>query len=68
MLRSIRNATAFDGRAEELGELFAGSAAVAVQNAQILVQVRRLAAGLQAALTTRPVIDQAIGSSGAATG
>jgi AmiR/NasT family two-component response regulator len=36
-------------------------AAIAVQNAQILAQTRRLAANLQAALTTCAVIDQAIG-------
>lgn len=52
---------AFDERAEQLGELFAVPAAIAVQNAQILAQTRRLAANLQAALTNRSVIDQAIG-------
>lgn len=52
---------AFDERAEELGELFAAPAAIAVQNAQILAQTRRLASNLQAALTNRAVIDQAIG-------
>jgi len=52
---------AFDERAEQVGELFALPAAIAVQNAQILAQTRRLAANLQAALTTRAVIDQAIG-------
>lgn len=41
---------AFDERAEQLGELFAVPAAIAVQNAQILAQTRRLAAHLQAAL------------------
>jgi GAF domain-containing protein len=51
----------FDEHAAELGELFAKPAAVAVHNAQILAQARRLAAQLQAALSTRPVIDQAIG-------
>ena len=44
-----------------LGESFAGPAAIAVLNAQILSQSRRLAAQLQQALLTRPVIDQAIG-------
>jgi GAF domain-containing protein len=51
----------FDERSEELGELFAVPAAIAVQNAQILAQTRRLAVSLQAALTSRAVIDQAIG-------
>ncbi|WP_354531432.1 GAF and ANTAR domain-containing protein [Nakamurella sp. UYEF19] len=51
----------FDARAEELGELFAVPAAISVLNAQILSQARRLATQLQAALTSRPVIDQAIG-------
>lgn len=52
---------AFDDRSEHLGELFAVPAAIAVQNAQILAQTQRLAANLQAALTNRAVIDQAIG-------
>ena len=51
----------FDARAEELGELFAGPAAVSVLNAQILAQSQRLTERLQQALTTRPIIDQAIG-------
>ena len=54
-------ADAFDDRSEHLGELFAVPAAIAVQNAQILAQTQRLAANLQAALTNRAVIDQAIG-------
>ena len=52
---------AFDERAEQLGELFATPAAISVLNAQILAQSQRLARQLQAALTTRPIIDQAIG-------
>ena len=52
---------AFDERAEKLGEIFAGPAAITVHNAQILAQTARLATQLQAALTTRPIIDQAIG-------
>jgi len=52
---------AFDEHAAELGELFAKPAAVAVHNAQVLAQATTLAAQLQAALSTRPVIDQAIG-------
>jgi len=52
---------AFDEHAAELGELFAKPAAVAVHNAQILARATALAAQLQAALVSRPVIDQAIG-------
>ncbi|MCV7229565.1 GAF and ANTAR domain-containing protein [Mycolicibacterium komossense] len=51
----------FDEHAAELGELFAKPAAVAVHNAQILAKAKALAAQLQTALSTRPVIDQAIG-------
>jgi GAF domain-containing protein len=51
---------AFDEHAAELGELFAKPAAVAVHNAQVLAAATTLAAQLQAALSTRPVIDQAI--------
>ncbi len=52
---------AFDSRGEELGQMFAVPAAIAVHNAQILDQTGRLARKLQAALVNRPVIDQAIG-------
>src|ERR1700720_1785247 len=51
----------FDEHAAELGELFAKPAAVAVHNAQILADALSLTAQLQRALSTRPVIDQAIG-------
>ena len=51
----------FDAHAAELGELFAKPAAVAVHNAQILAQALTLTVQLQTALSTRPVIDQAIG-------
>jgi GAF domain-containing protein len=51
----------FDEHAAELGELFAKPAAVAVHNAQILAQAITLTSQLQRALSTRPVIDQAIG-------
>jgi GAF domain-containing protein len=51
----------FDEHAAELGELFAKPAAVAVHNAQILTHALALTAQLQTALSTRPVIDQAIG-------
>ena len=56
-----RQKDAFDDRAAELGELFAAPAAVAAHNAQILAQAQELTAQLQAALSSRPVIDQAIG-------
>ena len=52
---------AFDEHAALLGELFAFPAAIAVQNAQVLAQAKRLATQLQAALTNRAVIDQARG-------
>jgi GAF domain-containing protein len=51
----------FDDHAAELGELFARPAAVAVHNAHVLAGAMTLAAQLQTALSTRPVIDQAIG-------
>ncbi|HEU4545696.1 MAG TPA: ANTAR domain-containing protein, partial [Microlunatus sp.] len=41
--------------------VFAGPAAIAVQNAQILEQTRRLADRLQATLDERMVIERAIG-------
>lgn len=52
---------AFDEHAAQVGELFAVPAAIAVQNAQVLAQARRLAAQLQTALANRATIDQAIG-------
>jgi GAF domain-containing protein len=52
---------AFDDHAVHLGELFAVPAAIAVQNAQVLAQTKRLAHQLQDALTSRAVIDQALG-------
>jgi len=51
----------FDDRAAELGGLFAVPAAIAVQNAAVLDQTRRLAARLQNSLETRGVIDRAVG-------
>ena len=51
----------FNEHAAEIGELFAGPAAVAVHNAQVLARALTLTAQLQTALSTRPVIDQAIG-------
>jgi GAF domain-containing protein len=52
---------AFDPAAVRIGELFARPAAVAAHNAQVLAQSQRLAAQLAEALTSRAVIDQAIG-------
>lgn len=52
---------AFDERSAELGEAFATPAAIAVQHAQVLEQTRRLAEQLQASLTTRMVLEQAVG-------
>jgi GAF domain-containing protein len=51
----------FGGHAAEIGELFAKPAAVAVHNARILADALTLTDQLRAALSTRPVIDQAIG-------
>lgn len=52
---------AFDEHAALIGELFAVPAAIAVQNAQVLAQAKRLATQLQAALINRATIDQALG-------
>ena len=52
---------AFDEQAAVIGELFAVPAAIAVQNAQVLAQARRLTTQLQTALTNRATIDQAMG-------
>jgi GAF domain-containing protein len=51
----------FDDRAAELGQIFAAPAAIAVHNAQVLAQTRRLANQLQSALEIRGVIDRAVG-------
>ncbi|MEP6559530.1 MAG: GAF and ANTAR domain-containing protein [Nakamurella sp.] len=51
----------FGARAQQLGEEFAISAALAVQHAQIFEQTIRLADQLQAGLNNRALIDQAIG-------
>jgi len=56
-----RGKEVFDDHARELGELFASPAAVAVQNAKILDQALQLTTQLQTALSSRPIIDQAIG-------
>jgi AmiR/NasT family two-component response regulator len=52
---------AFDEHAEHTAEVFSVPAAVSVLNAQLLNQSERVAAQLQAALISRPVIDQAVG-------
>ncbi len=52
---------AFDRNAAHIGEMFSIPAAIAVQNAQVLAQTRRVATTLQAALSARAVIDQAVG-------
>jgi GAF domain-containing protein len=51
----------FDDRAAELGQVFATPAAIAVHNAHVLAQTRRLANRLQSALELRGVIDRAVG-------
>jgi transcriptional regulator with GAF, ATPase, and Fis domain len=51
----------FDDRAAELGEIFAAPAAIAVHNAHVLAQTRRLADKLQSALEVRGAIDRAVG-------
>jgi GAF domain-containing protein len=51
----------FDERAAELGQIFAAPAAIAVHNAHVLAQTRRLANRLQSALELRGVIDRAVG-------
>jgi GAF domain-containing protein len=56
-----REKRVFDERAQRVGELFAAPAAIAVQNAQVLAQARRLATDLQAALVSRSVVDRAVG-------
>jgi GAF domain-containing protein len=56
-----RGKDVFDEHAAKLGELFAAPAAVAVHNAQVLTQALNLTIQLQTALSSRPVIDQAIG-------
>jgi GAF domain-containing protein len=52
---------AFDEGAVRGGEHFARTAAVSVYNAQVLAESERLAAQLGNALTSRAVIDQALG-------
>jgi GAF domain-containing protein len=56
-----RAKNAFGPEAVRIGELFARPAAVSVHNAQVLARSQRLAEQLGAALTSRAVIDQALG-------
>jgi len=52
---------AFGAEAVRVGELYAGPAAVAVHNAQILARSQQLVDQLREALASRAVIDQALG-------
>jgi GAF domain-containing protein len=52
---------AFGAEAVRIGEMFARPAAVSVHNAHILAESQRLADQLSTALTSRAVIDQAVG-------
>ncbi|KAA0110582.1 GAF and ANTAR domain-containing protein [Mycolicibacterium sp. P1-5] len=56
-----RSRDAFGEHAVQLGSQFAGPAAVSVYNAQLLATAQERTARLQRALTSRAVIDQAIG-------
>ena len=56
-----RQKNAFTDDAARIGELFAVPAAIAVQNAQVLAQTKRLASQLQSALSSRSVIERAVG-------
>jgi transcriptional regulator with GAF, ATPase, and Fis domain len=59
---------AFDQRAAEVGQLFAAPAAVAVHNAHVLAAVLASTRQMQQELSSRPIIDQAIGLVRARTG
>ena len=63
-----RDRDVFGAHAARVGELFAGPAAVAVRNAQVLEHARVLTGQLQTALNSRAVIDQAMGILMARTG
>ena len=52
---------AFPPQAADIGRAFSGPAAASVYNAQLLAQAERHTAHLQAALTSRATIDQALG-------
>ncbi len=61
MTAYARQPDAFDDHSERAGTVFAAAAAVVIENSSVLQTVRDLAGNLQTALTSRPVIDQAIG-------
>jgi anti-anti-sigma regulatory factor len=52
---------AFDSRGARIGEQFAVPAAIAVENARVLVKARLLATALQTGLANQAAIDQATG-------
>jgi hypothetical protein len=52
---------AFDEHGARIGALFAVPAAIAIQNAQVLAQTKRLATYVHLAMSNQAVIDQAIG-------
>jgi GAF domain-containing protein len=52
---------AFDGSSQQVGERFAGPAAVAIHNARMLAKALRTAEQLETALRSRSIIDRAIG-------
>lgn len=56
-----RSPDVFDERAAALGQIFAAPAAIAVQNAHVLEQTRRLADQLRSTLDTRIVVERAVG-------
>ena len=56
-----RKRDAFPAQAADLGRAFSGPAAASVYNAQLLAQAERHTSHLQAALTSRATIDQALG-------
>lgn len=56
-----RPKNAFSPEAARIGEMFAVPAAIAVQNAQVLAQTKRLAIQLQSALSSRGIIERAVG-------
>ncbi|MDQ1463358.1 MAG: hypothetical protein QOC73_299 [Actinomycetota bacterium] len=58
---ALEEGDVFDDPTRLVGELFAGPAAIAVFNAQVLDQARRLVQQLQSVLAHRAVIDRAIG-------
>lgn len=63
-----RAKNAFSPEAITIGELFAGPAAVSVHNAQVLARSMQLTEQLGQALSSRAIIDQALGMLRARTG